>query len=174
MLALATVALALVVFLLWSSVASLDGKSELSLDEALSYGAPSAEEEQKLAVLRALKDLEFERSVGKISEQDFQEFSARYRAEAKRLIAQVDESLAETRKLAEQLAEQQLLSSEAEPAKSEPAQKPAPEPAPVDDPVAENGTCPSCQTANDPDALFCKRCGKSLSPDAQASAEKSP
>ena len=95
-LGLATAALVLVVALLWASVSSLAGETELSLDEALSYGAPSAEEEQKLAVLRALTDLEFERSVGTISEEDYREFSGRYRAEAKRIIARVDDYLIET------------------------------------------------------------------------------
>src|SRR6202012_5863491 len=67
-----------------------------------SMGARSAEEEQKRAVLRALKDLEYERSVGKISDEDYQEYAARYRAEAKRLIRTMDESMAEARKRVEQ------------------------------------------------------------------------
>jgi hypothetical protein len=83
-------ALAGVIALLWASVQALTGESPLTLDEALTLGAPSAEEEQKRSVLRALKDLEFERSVGKISEGDYAELSTRYRAEAKRLIQVID------------------------------------------------------------------------------------
>src|SRR5688500_16393031 len=60
-----------VIALLWASVQSLTGESPLTLEEALSLGAPSAEEEQKRAVLRALKDLEYERSVGKITQEDY-------------------------------------------------------------------------------------------------------
>src|SRR3954467_3949535 len=85
-LTLAAAALLLVIWLLWSSVQALAGESELTFEEAFSLGARSAEEEQKRAVLRALKDLEYERSVGKSSEDDFHEYSARYRAEAKRLM----------------------------------------------------------------------------------------
>ena len=81
-LTLAAAALLLVIWLLWSSVQALAGESELSFEEAFSLGTRSAEEEQKRAVLRALKDLEYERSVGKIGEDDYHEYAARYRAEA--------------------------------------------------------------------------------------------
>jgi hypothetical protein len=118
-------ALVLVIALLWSSVAGLSGDTPLSLDEALGMGAPSTEEEQKRAVLRALKDLEYERSVGKISEEDFHEFSERYRAEARRLIAAVDATLGPSHALAEKLASERLAAegllagaSVAEPAKT--------------------------------------------------------
>ena len=96
-------ALAFVVGFLWVSVQGLSGDSPLTLDEALTLGQPSVEEEQKRAVLRALKDLEYERSVGKISDQDYRELSARYREEAKRLIERVDESLTPAREKAEKL-----------------------------------------------------------------------
>jgi hypothetical protein len=79
-----------VIALLWASVQALTGESPLTLDEALTLGAPSGEEEQKRAVLRALKDLEFERSVGKITEEDYTELSTRYRNDAKRLIQLID------------------------------------------------------------------------------------
>ncbi|HWA78611.1 MAG TPA: zinc ribbon domain-containing protein [Polyangiaceae bacterium] len=100
---LAASALGLVIALLWASVRNLTGETPLTLDEALMLGAPTAEEEQKRAVLRALKDLEFERSVGKISEADYQAYSARYREEARRLIERVDASLGQARELAEKL-----------------------------------------------------------------------
>lgn len=90
LLVLAAGALAGVIALLWASVQALTGESPLTLDEALTLGAPSVEEEQKRAVLRALKDLDFERSVGKISEDDYTELSTRYREEAKRLILLID------------------------------------------------------------------------------------
>ena len=96
-------ALAFVIGFLWISVQSLSGDSPLTLDEALTLGQPSVEEEQKRAVLRALKDLDYERSVGKISDQDYHELSARYREEAKRLIERVDESLTPARERAEKL-----------------------------------------------------------------------
>src|SRR5450755_3844217 len=107
-LTLAAAALLLVIWLLWSSVQALAGESELTFEEAFSMGTRSAEEEQKRAVLRALKDLEYERSVGKISEEDYHEYSARYRAEAKRLIRDLDESLAEARKQVEREVERRV------------------------------------------------------------------
>jgi hypothetical protein len=90
LLVVAAGALAGVIALLWASVQALTGESPLTLDEALTLGAPSAEEEQKRAILRALKDLEFERGVGKITEEDYAELSARYRADAKRLMQLID------------------------------------------------------------------------------------
>src|SRR3954469_25590708 len=100
-LVLAGSALLLVIWLLWSSVQALAGESELTFEEAFGLGARSAEEEQKRAVLRALKDLEYERSVGKISDDDYHEYAERYRAEAKRLIQGLEENLAEGRKQVE-------------------------------------------------------------------------
>ena len=114
--------LAGVIALLWASVQSLTGESPLTLEEALTLGAPSAEEEQKRAVLRALKDLEFERSVGKISEEDYADLSARYRAEAKRLMQLLDEGAQADRERAEKALQERLAkaasvsSRDAEPA----------------------------------------------------------
>lgn len=181
-LGLATAALVLVVALLWASVSSLAGDTELSLDEALSYGAPSVEEEQKLAVLRALKDLEFERSVGKISEDDYREFSARYRAEAKRLITLVDESLGQAHKLAEALAAERIQKAAAQEPSTQAREERSDEDASaekIDAPESASPkvaaaleassetqpACPACQTINDVDARFCKHCGKTLKPE---------
>ncbi len=199
---LATCALGAVIALLWASVKSLAGETPLTLDEALLYGAPSVEEEQKRAVLRALKDLEFERSVGKISEDDFHEFSARYRAEAKRLIAKVDQALAGAQELAEKLADERVRSAgldrekasavdarekpsaalgddaedsddtddsedtdETDDSDDEPRTEKSGDSSPAagTSPSADaDRCCPKCQTKNDPDAQFCKRCGTSV------------
>src|SRR5882672_8194898 len=87
-----------VVLLFWSSLGRLTGESPLSLEEAIGLGAPSPEEERKRSVLRALKDLEYERSVGKISDQDFAELSARYRADAKALLRLIEAESAPLRR----------------------------------------------------------------------------
>lgn len=183
-------ALLLVIWLLWSSVQALAGESELTFEEAFSLGARSAEEEQKRAVLRALKDLEYERSVGKISEDDFHEYSARYRAEAKRLMQTLDENLAEGRKQVERELERRLTKASARSAagvsaatsadpseeqKSSPAagsepQKSAEKP---DNKAAPNTReCVDCQAKNELDARFCKACGTPL--DAVTEAEDNP
>jgi hypothetical protein len=86
----------------------LTGSASLGFEEALGMGAPSKAEEEKRAVLRALKDLEYERSVGKISPEDYAELSAKYRAEAKRLIQTLDEALAPARKEVERALKKRL------------------------------------------------------------------
>jgi hypothetical protein len=112
LLVLAFFALLGVIALLWASVQSLTGQSPLTLDEALTLAAPSAEEEQKRAVLRALKDIEYELSVGKISPEDHAEFSARYRAEAKRLMQRLDEGEKPAAEQIQALVEQRLAERE--------------------------------------------------------------
>lgn len=112
LLVLAFFALLGVIALLWASVQSLTGQSPLTLDEALTLAAPSAEEEQKRAVLRALKDIEYELSVGKISPEDHAEFSARYRAEAMRLMQRLDEGEKPAAKQIQALVEQRLAERE--------------------------------------------------------------
>jgi hypothetical protein len=180
-LTLAAAALLLVIWLLWSSVQALAGESELTFEEAFSLGTRSAEEEQKRAVLRALKDLEYERSVGKIGEDDYHEYAARYRAEAKRLIQVLDENLADGRKqveveLARRLAKVPGASSDGETsgeAKSSPSASEAsddthetPEKAAE---IKALGTreCSECQAKNELDARFCKACGKPFSTAAE-------
>jgi hypothetical protein len=96
------------IWLFWSSLQKLSGEVPLTLDEALSLGAPSAEEEQKRAVLRALKDLDYERAVGKISDADYTTLSERYRQEAKRLLRAVERDLTPERERAEHLLEERL------------------------------------------------------------------
>jgi len=139
-----------VIAILWASVRTLAGDAPITLEEALALGAPSAAEEQKRAVLQALKDLEYERSVGKIGERDYEELLQRYRTEAKRLLRAVDEDLAPARARASAYLAEQLGRPEKKPAAAEPAKRP------------ERRTCASCQTDNDVDAVFCKKCGAKM------------
>ncbi len=90
------------ILLIWFSLQNLAGEAPLTFEEALSLGAPSAEEEQKRAVLRALKDLEYEKAVGKINDKDYLSLSAHYRAEARRLLQVLDRDLEPERKRAEE------------------------------------------------------------------------
>ena len=50
----------------------------------------AALEREKLLALRAIKELEFDRAMGKLSESDWQEMSGRLRARAARLMRQLD------------------------------------------------------------------------------------
>jgi hypothetical protein len=97
-----------VIVVFWSSVRTLFGETALSGADAYALGAPRVEEEQKRAVLRALKDLEFERSVGKISDEDYQGLVLKYRAEAKRLLRLLDEEAQPRRDQVEGLLQQRL------------------------------------------------------------------
>ena len=142
LLVLAAGALTLVITLMWSSVQSLTGGTALGFEEALGMGAPSKVEEEKRAVLRALKDLEYERGVGKISPEDYAELLAKYRAEAKRLIQSVDDALGPAREEVEKALEQRLeragLAKETENALNPPEAETEPEPAVVEPRVAED------------------------------------
>ncbi len=175
-----------VIVVFWSSLRTLLGETPLTGADAYAIGAPPAEEERKRAVLRALKDLEFERSVGKISEEDYELLVTKYREEGKRLLRAIDEGAGPEREraaafVAERLRDEGLLEGDAPPAPRDedeedaaPAPKPkarkkkkkkaAPKaeaaPAPRDDADDDAGpTCASCGTVNDEDALFCKKCG---------------
>jgi hypothetical protein len=92
---------------LWNSVRSLTG----DLDLADSWAQLSAEsrgsgglEEQKRAVLRALKDLESEHAIGKIDAEDYALLSQRYRDEAKAILRKLDTAVEAYRGEAEALA----------------------------------------------------------------------
>jgi len=169
----------------WASVRTLVGETPLAGADAYALGAPRAEEEQKRAVLRALKDLEFERSVGKISEEDYQVLVAKYRAEAKRLLRAIEDESRPERSIAEALVAERLRAEglgdgEAPPAASKkappdddddddddeeeeaPRAKPAKakaSAAPASDNKKARVACVKCGTRNDPDARFCKKCG---------------
>src|SRR5689334_13722386 len=81
-LVLAFGALLAVIAVLWASVRTLSGEAPITVEEAIAIASPTAAEEQKRAVLQALKDLEYERSVGKIGDADYELLLQRYRAEA--------------------------------------------------------------------------------------------
>ncbi len=168
---------------MWASVRALVGETELAPEEAFALGAPSSEEEQKRAVLRAIKDIEFERSVGKISDEDYDVLLVRYRADAKRLLRQIDETRAPDRARAEELAAAYLAKKEraatatvrdelgeansgvakaasgAKRKKQHAAPLAAPEPALAEAAVKN---CIRCSAKNDQDAAFCKGCGDKL------------
>jgi hypothetical protein len=166
LLVVAAAALLGTIALLWASVRTLSGDAPLALDlEAVGarrHGV-DALSEQKRRVLRALKDLESERAVGKIEEADYDMLVARYRDEAKSVMREMDLQVAPLRDEAEKLARAHLKKRGLAPegtAAPEAAASPAPAPAPVI--TGERVTCERCKTSNEPDATFCKQCGGSL------------
>lgn len=174
-----------VILVLWTSIQALTGQPNLSLEEALSLAAPSAEEEQKRAILRTLNDLKYERSVGKISDADYAELLTTYTARAKELIQTVDAETEQSKAAAERLLAKRLVDvptkqrgkRKADPATSEAdgeadqTETNAEDTVEVDDPPepdnaleASKGAiiCTECEVENDPDARFCKGCGTAL------------
>ena len=99
----------------------------------------AALEREKMLSLKSIKELEFDRAMGKLSEADWLEMSTRLRARAARLMRQLDAGSGYRehieRDLAKRLGE-----------------------APT--PVATG--CAKCGSANDHDARFCKSCGHKL------------
>ncbi|HXE79956.1 MAG TPA: zinc ribbon domain-containing protein [Vicinamibacterales bacterium] len=102
----------------------------------------AALERDKALTLRSLKELEFDRAMGKIAEADFQEMRARLRARAVRLIQQLEGASTYRERIERDLREMQL------PAFGQAA--------------ASSPACAECGTANDEDARFCKMCGHAL------------
>lgn len=138
----------------WASLRTLSGDAPLSLDEAVALGTRAANEEQKRTVLQALKDLEYEFSVGKIGEEDYRELRSRYRAEAKRLLRALDQDLEPARARAEAYIAARLAgATDASLVQTTKAR-----------------ACASCGTVNDDDARFCKACGTNLTEDTEAKA----
>jgi ribosomal protein L40E len=97
-------------------------------------------EREKTLVLRSIKELEFDRDMGKVSEKDFGEMSARLRARAAGLMRQLDAGTG-YRQLIEREIEKRIGKEDAS---------------------AKKGLCAQCKTQNDRDARFCKQCGSKL------------
>ena len=110
----------------------------------------AAVEREKTLVLRSIKELEFDRAMGKVSDGDFEEMSRRLRVLAIRLMKQLDVDAVDYMALIERELQGRLSASrETSPARHDPA-------------AAAGAVCASCRTVNDEDARFCKGCGKPL------------
>lgn len=106
-------------------------------------------EREKALVLRSIKELEFDRAMGKVSEKDFIEMSARLRARAARLIRQLDAKTGYREQIEREI--EKRVGAPKAPAPSVPVARATPA-----------NTCPSCSTLNDGDSRFCKNCGERL------------
>jgi hypothetical protein len=104
----------------------------------------AALEREKMLALRTLKELEFDRSMRKISEDDYREMSTRLRARATRIIRQLDAGAGFRAKVEADLLKRLE--------KADPEIKARP----------QARACTACQTVNDVDAKFCKNCGQKI------------
>ncbi len=89
-------------------------------------------EQDKNTVLRAIKDLEFDYGMKKVSEADYEDMLGRLKQRALLIMEQLERI---------------------------PDDPPAPVMAAK---VSRDIACPQCQTRNDRDAKFCKQCGERL------------
>ncbi len=89
-------------------------------------------EQEKLLVLRAIKDLEFDFGMKKVSDADFQDMLGRLRARALLIMDQLERV---------------------------PKAASAPR---VKKTATAGHSCPRCSTTNEADAKFCKQCGDRL------------
>ena len=167
--------------------------SDAERSEALAAsGRRRKELEREYYILkRAIKELELDHAMGKISTEDYGEIRTRYRERAVRVLRQLDQgetyrSQIEADLKARRAARGLGVADKAQPtgkAKAEapasreteaPAQAEAPSPAVVHqdaaepaqpsarEPVVAAGACARCATSNDADAVFCKKCGNKL------------
>jgi hypothetical protein len=105
-------------------------------------------EREKMLALRSIKELEFDRAMGRVSEDDFKEMSGRLRSRAARLMKQLDAG-ASYRQQIERELEKRLEGKKDEPRAKGVGSRPA-------------LVCAACETTNDLDAKFCKACGAAL------------
>jgi len=100
----------------------------------------AALERDKLLTLRSIKELEFDRAMGKVSDVDFAEMAGRLRSKAAGLIQRLDAGSTYREQIDRELARRVVSAP----------------------PALAAGVCGGCGTANDADARFCKQCGQGL------------
>ncbi|MCU1282620.1 MAG: hypothetical protein JWM53_6166 [bacterium] len=103
-------------------------------------------EREKQSLLKALKELDFDHQMGKVSDKDFADIGATYRARAIRVMRQLDDAGRDYETMIAQEVGKRLSAISSQPS------APAPEP----------DKCGKCGTRNDADAEFCKKCGGKL------------
>ena len=128
------------------TVLPLVGAERKDAPEMLGDRTRAALEREKTLVLRSIKELEFDRGMGRVSEKDFAEMSARLRSRAARLMRQLDAGSI-YRDQIEKDIEQRLAKSGAPPAPSK---------------AQGTSSCATCSAVVDGDAKFCKNCGARL------------
>jgi hypothetical protein len=111
---------------------------------------PALEETRHGAALLALKEIEFDRETGKLSDTDYDALKARYGAEALATmpVTAPQGNGAERRGPADPEA---LIAARLQQLRAAPS---AGQPAPA--------ACPTCGPRAEPDAVFCSSCGRSL------------
>jgi hypothetical protein len=125
-------------------------------------------EREKLLTLRSIKELEFDRAMGRLSDEDWNEMSGRLRARAARLMRQLDAGSGVRDQIEKDLAKRIEGDARLKPSRYEDGDsdsrsaKASPERNTGSAKASAERACASCDTINDADAKFCKGCGARL------------
>lgn len=152
LLSLTIFAAAVVGLAAWRTFMPLTSRESASRLTMIGGRTRAALEREKTLVLRSIKELEFDRAMGKVSEKDFDEMSTRLRGRAAGLLRQLDAGTGYRDEI-----EKELVRRVGEPPVTVRAT-----PVVEETPDTSATTCASCATPNDPDARFCKQCGARL------------
>ncbi len=157
-LVMATLALGWVVWLAFRAAQALVKEAPVVEAGAVVTGRRRKElEREKQALLKALKELDFDHQMGKVSDKDFADISSTYRARAIRVMRQLDDAGRDY--------EAMIAKEVAERAGKEPAKQPGSRQSATGN-RQRTDECAKCSTKNDDDAEFCKKCGSKLVRDA--------
>jgi hypothetical protein len=114
-------------------------------------------EREKLLTLRSIKELEFDRAMGRLSDDDFKEMSGRLRARAAGLIRQLDAGVGYRDQIEKDLAKRLGSAGVSDDSRHGSASDDSRSAS-----LSGERTCANCKTRNDADARFCKQCGAAL------------
>jgi hypothetical protein len=146
-LSLACLAAALVAVALHRTLLPLVSPERILGDARRARRARVALEREKRLVLRSIKELEFDRAMGKVADADFDEMVGRLRDRAVGLMQRLEQAnLGLRERIARDLAARPVT-----PVTAVPSFVPS-----------AGVSCRACDGANDADASFCKHCGARL------------
>jgi hypothetical protein len=109
-----------------------------SIEQTRSQRTREILEQEKALVLRSIKELEFDRAMRKVSDQDVAEIGGRLRARALEIMQALEAPDVHPEEDADRFPRKKTMAAKARP------------------------DCPSCGTTVESDARFCKQCGAKL------------
>ena len=112
-------------------------------------------EREKLLTLRSIKELEFDRAMGRVSDDDFADMAGRLRLRAAGLMKQLDSGTGYREQIEKDLAKRLGIEADARPKGSRSGDERSAK-------LSAEQLCARCRTANDDDAKYCKGCGAAL------------
>jgi hypothetical protein len=136
-------------FALYRMLVPLVSREPEQASQSLSDRLRADLEREKMLALRSIKELEFDRAMGKVSPRDFDEMASRLRARALSLIQRLDDD----RSVYQPVIERELQARIRQPSPHSPS---------VPAPAMPAALRCACGTVNDQDAKFCKQCGTRL------------